>query len=737
MTIKAGARHNKGDMTTGRAAKQKARDIVGHLEELGFVDEDQPAPEENALKAVSETDTELRVANYIVLFGGRDLEGEYFTPQTKLESEYTAKGKLDVDWEHGRNAKADGLGKNDILGWVDWATAKADERGVWVERVLNRSNKYVQWIQQLIKAGRVGSSSEALTARVQKSQDGQILTWPLYRDSLTVTPMEPRMIGENLIAAYKALGIDPTDETEQPQATGPTGAAAQGGNVNTSTKSTGEINMTPEELAALLDKRDQEKAAKAKAEADIEQAKQDAVKAAVADERKRLEAEYAKSNRLPMGDNRAPHQARFGDTRKYDHLNASEAALVASLLLSARTVMHIPTGLAKSIMIKVAEDKSRAEVREVRHDAAKSIGLDPADALDAAKANELDYTTQTGYGDEFVPTVWSSSVWEAIRFGETLVAKIPQQMFTGPGDSFIVPVEGADPTWYRVGQTTDVNSTTGIPDSTIGTSKVATSNATMDLGAGKKMGARVPYSGEMTEDSIVPWASQVNKQLVTSFVEMVQHVAIDGDTATGATTNINHIGGTPTSTGATQDLFLLLNGFRKSPLVTTTANSLSAAGTLTDALFLSILQLLGPAGLYADPEKVDFLLDANVYWKALQLASVKTHDVFQNATLESGVLSKIWGYKVWRAPFMHYRSTTNPRKANTAGKVDLTTQSNNTTGSALAVRWDQWLLGYKRNLTLTTQGIPNTDSYQTIATARLNMIQRDTEGSSILYNIGV
>jgi len=29
----------------------------------------------NALKAISETPDELRVANYLVLFGGRDLEG--------------------------------------------------------------------------------------------------------------------------------------------------------------------------------------------------------------------------------------------------------------------------------------------------------------------------------------------------------------------------------------------------------------------------------------------------------------------------------------------------------------------------------------------------------------------------------------------------------------------------------------------------------------------------------------
>ena len=63
--------------------------------------------ESNALKTISSTDDELRVGNYIVLFGGRDLEGiasdaknadgslgEYFTKDTQLESSYTKAGVL-------------------------------------------------------------------------------------------------------------------------------------------------------------------------------------------------------------------------------------------------------------------------------------------------------------------------------------------------------------------------------------------------------------------------------------------------------------------------------------------------------------------------------------------------------------------------------------------------------------------------------------------------------------------
>lgn len=171
---------------------------------------------DNALKAVSETDDTLIVTNRIVLFGGRDLEGvvntnknadgstgEFFTKSTKLESDYTAIGRLPVDWEHGRGA--DGLGKDDVLGYVDWTTAKADNSGIWVQRILNRRNAYVKMLETLIKAGMIGTSSEAIPDQVMKKADGEIVRWPLRRDTLTVSPMEPRMLSENQITALKAL----------------------------------------------------------------------------------------------------------------------------------------------------------------------------------------------------------------------------------------------------------------------------------------------------------------------------------------------------------------------------------------------------------------------------------------------------------------------------------------------------------------------------------------------------
>ena len=159
----------------------------------------------NNLKTLRKTDDELVVGNYMVLFGGVDLDGEHFTKETQFESEYTRTGTLYVDWSHGMDWDDDSPQRDDILGVVDWKTARKDDRGLWVERILSRRTEYMQFIESLIDEGLVGTSSEAVRGKVRKTADGEIQIWPLKRDALTVTPAEPRMMTENAITAIKAL----------------------------------------------------------------------------------------------------------------------------------------------------------------------------------------------------------------------------------------------------------------------------------------------------------------------------------------------------------------------------------------------------------------------------------------------------------------------------------------------------------------------------------------------------
>lgn len=160
---------------------------------------------QNELKAVSRTADELRVANYIILFGGRDLTGEFFTAKTLIESSYTKSGILHVDFEHGLDPDGVGMDRHEVLGFVDWKTARIDDVGVFVERALNRQARYMGKIEELIDHGVIGTSSESIRGKVQKTAEGEIVEWPLVRDSLTFTPAEPRMLRGNALQAAKSL----------------------------------------------------------------------------------------------------------------------------------------------------------------------------------------------------------------------------------------------------------------------------------------------------------------------------------------------------------------------------------------------------------------------------------------------------------------------------------------------------------------------------------------------------
>jgi len=159
----------------------------------------------NPLKTISKSDTELRVGNYMILFGGRDLAGEYFTKNTRFDSNYTELGMLYEDFEHGMDPEDSGNDHNNVLGIADWKSARVDDIGIFVERVLNRRAGYMQYLMPLLEMGVVGTSSEAVSGKVRKKSGGEIVEWPLMRDSLTVTPMEPRMVTSNVLTSVKAL----------------------------------------------------------------------------------------------------------------------------------------------------------------------------------------------------------------------------------------------------------------------------------------------------------------------------------------------------------------------------------------------------------------------------------------------------------------------------------------------------------------------------------------------------
>ena len=465
----------------------------------------------------------------------------------------------------------------------------------------------------------------------------------------------------------------------------------------------------------------------------IEQAIDDALKAreeaaAKAQEAREIEALRkeneqlkASANRLPNG---APHVTAFADTAKFDNVDDNTLAFTVQVLGAQRAPKA-----AKAFAQRIASRGTADEKATM-----KAYGLDPDAVTSAAKANELNYSTQSGYGDEFVGVVYSRRVWELVRGQRWVVDRLMRQAYVADipegAESVVIPVEGADPTIYAVSQATDTSS--NMPAVTATPSKAGTASKTL---TGKKLGGRILYTGELTEDSFVPWAEYGRRKIEVGMGEALESCIIDGDTETGSNANINAIGsGQSLATTAPQILF---DGFRKLALVTNTANSVSAAGSLSDVTFLAILQLLGTAGLNgADSSVTSFIVDGNVDWKLMQLAAVKTLDVFGgNATIVNGMLRGIYGYDVNRSDFMHFRQSA--RKVNSAGKIDTATDGNNTLGAILAVRWDRWAFGYARRPKYEIVRRAEADAWDVFGFLRAGLVYRDNEASAIAYNVGI
>lgn len=423
----------------------------------------------------------------------------------------------------------------------------------------------------------------------------------------------------------------------------------------------------------------------------------------------------------------APAVAQFKNLWKYDNVDEGDLAFAIGVLDEARRSGRSRKGVSedarRALAVRVAEAKDPDGKFIQTKMAMQRAGM-------TLKANELNQSTLAGYGDEWIGVTYSNQLWERIRFDTPIVGQIPTLEVPAGSESVVIPLDGAPPTFYRVAQASAQDSNPGPITRTVPTSKKATGQQVLSV---DKIGASTYYTGELEEDSFINWARELRRSIEQEGAEVLESLAIDGDTATGATTNINDIAGTP----AGNEYWLAANGFRKLALVTNPANARDG-GTLAVEDFLETVKLMGLAGKNAlAKDRVAFIVDAWTHWAALELEEIKTRDVFSRPTLENGMLANIFGYNVYPTGNMHRanQDATYGLKANTAGKIDLDTASNNTTGSILSVRFDQWRLGWKRRITFETVRVPSADSTEIVALMRVGLVYRDQEAAAISYNL--
>lgn len=667
-----------------------------------------------------------RIEGYLVRFtdaDNPDLEGDFFTKDTDFDFE--GERPFSIYYHHGLHPT---IGKRKI----GKAIAHKDDVGVFIEGELALRDEYEKAIKEkLIDAHKTGFSSGAVQhlveAQAQKNGTNFIKSWPIGEASITPTPAAgPEM---TKVVSIKSL-LDVDHEALTSKVSGDDATDAGATDDKPSAKKENNMNESQATDAPVVD-------VEAIAATAAEKAVEQAMKAFEA-----RQAKEAKPDNDPGIAGKNVNVAKHSDVWKYDRYNIADLSYTLDVV-GAAPASHRPQRpnekMVKALAMRL-ESKEGDDTGHLPTGAGKTMELPGAYKMarfakrsKGIKADETNFSTNTSYGDEWIGVAYSGELWEKVRQESGVVQRVPVYEFPPGAESAIMPLESTDPIWYLVAQAGDPASATAQVTNTVPAKALGTAQVSATLG---KLGSSTIYTGEMTEDSFVPFAAQLRNQIAVSGAEYLESAIIDGDTATTTTTNINDIAGTPAAT----DWFLVWDGFRKSPLVTTTANSRDG-GVITSADFLETVKLMGAAGKTGfDRRRVSFILPPPTHWKVLELADVKTKDVFSNATIEEGVLIRVWGYEVLISYQYNFASVVNTGyeyQENTAGKIDLDTAANNTKGSILAVRWDHWKLGYRRRLTTEVERIPRADSWEITSLMRASLKQRDTEASAISYNLTV
>ena len=167
-----------------------------------MTDEKEQTPHPYAVKILNEDENTLTVGGWGVVFGGKDLDGDTFMPDTDY-----GLGNIKTPWvlyDHGMNDIKGAIGQ------VLEITPKQTESiaGLWVQAQLDKSKAYIEEIKELMRMGVLGFSSGAIPQLVRRENvdnNRVIKQWHIVEFSLTPTPAEPRTLGVQTIREMAAI----------------------------------------------------------------------------------------------------------------------------------------------------------------------------------------------------------------------------------------------------------------------------------------------------------------------------------------------------------------------------------------------------------------------------------------------------------------------------------------------------------------------------------------------------
>lgn len=729
-----------------------------------------------------------RIGGYLVVWGSpaqRDLQGEYFTPQTELALDWYE--RRPVLYHHG----LDGTLKANLIGVIE--TLKTDDVGLWAEAQLDMRQRYIQAVQRLVKRGILNWSSGSLTHLAEIAKDGQIKRWPIVEGSLTPAPAEPRQTNVRALKAVEGLdevvnleeleakaalmpAADEPPQVEPPkepvtqeeeevtmeleqivrallaammQATGAQLSEEQQAQViqaalaavQQDAAATGEpaaMAVAPDQMNATA----KAVAPKVKAALDALLAESEAAQAALAEAAKTAVAGMVGQggrSRAPgfvspvgtSGAKAAGSPPVITQRTKYHNLSAADMAFMHHILNPSGKRPWTPdVKFWRELADKAAKSLEGDSLNYLptEDDDEPVSGPSAIKAIAAIKADELDYATQTGYGDEWVADLWRAELWTRVRRDNVVAAQF--QIWDMPTNPWNVPLEGSDPTVYRAPETTDeAQLVLGGTNNPVTASKIGTAKRQLEA---YKLALRVPISAELEEDAIIQAVPQAREQSVRAMQDAIDYVLLNADPTTGTSPsgNINKYDAAVAATD--MDKWLLgWDGVLTLPLVDNDTLKLDAGNARPLLTMFRQVQAKLDEEYLDDTANLVWIVDPLTHQAMKDMDELLTVDKYgPNATILTGEVGKIDGIPVL--------SSVQLKRGAANGKIS-TTSSNNTRGRAVLIYRPYFTVGYRRRIRSWVKFYEEADAYQMGVNLRIAFKRREETGAAagLLYNLAV
>lgn len=337
-------------------------------------------------------------------------------------------------------------------------------------------------------------------------------------------------------------------------------------------------------------------------------------------------------------------------------------------------------------------------------------------------------TAESGYGSQLVGAQYVGDLWEAAREQSRLFALLQTFEMTAP--TAYLPVEVGFPEMLYVSESTASDA------SNYTTSKTSSQRVAVSA---TKFVIHQLWSGEMEEDSFLPFVPFLRRQLEIALAFYSDSLVLNGDTTNAATGNINLDDADPADTKH----YLAQDGIRHAALVDNTANVKNQAGGP-----VTFADLVGLRGLLLDETNKHDWGHPNDPNDLVYTCDVQTGD--QISLLDEVVTVDKMGAAATVLTGQQARIGQNPliptiamSKTEADGKVS-TTGSNNTLGQLALFNKRGMVVGWRRRIRTESERIIGTDQTRMVASLRMGVGRFTPSGAAsgiewaaVMRNIGL